>query len=55
MLDVSDSTTDKSYLFLESLFSGFRPGFQCVGGGLSDIFFTTLEKCIAYLPIMQQI
>lgn len=31
----------KTNLFLES-FSGFSPGFQCVGGGLSDFFFTIL-------------
>lgn len=31
----------KPNLFLESL-SGFSPGFQCVGGGLSDFFFTIL-------------
>lgn len=31
----------KTNLFLE-LLSGFSPGFQCVGGGLSDFFFTIL-------------
>lgn len=34
------AAADRS-LFLESL-SGFSPGFQCVGGGLSDFFFTIL-------------